>query len=75
MNKAESEKKHCIRRLRERFGREDYDEILKAIQQGEAEFIYRQSNTRAIFKIGELYAVYNRLRKTVITVMTEEMMA
>lgn len=74
--KREAEIKHCLRRLSERFqsGDETYDEILSAIREGRAEFVYRQSNTRTIFKVDDMYAVYNKLRKTVITVLTQEML-
>lgn len=74
--KREAEIKHCLRRLSERFHRDRsaYDEILEAIREGRAEFVYKQSNTRTIFKVDGMYAVYNKLRKTVVTVLTPEMM-
>lgn len=76
MNKALSQKLHCLKRLRQRFKKteDDYKDILEAIWSGKAEHIYKQSNTRTIFRVKDLYAVYDKTRKTVVTVMTQEMM-
>lgn len=76
MCKAVYERKHCLKRLWQRFklGEPTYDRILKAIWDGEAEFVYKQSNTRTIFKVEGMFVVYNKLRKTLVTVLTPEML-
>lgn len=72
--------KHAKRRATERFGltlnRHELRDIAKFIQSGKAEFFDRQSNnvTRWIVKIQgiEVAVVYDKLRKSVRTIMPVE---
>lgn len=55
MNKAQSERAHFKRRVRERYGlrinRHDYWEIVDKIKSGLSGFLYAQSNTRSVHRV------------------------
>jgi len=79
--KAKTQRRHFKRRIKERFGLvvngTDYRKIVAMIQDGSATFIEKQSNTRRLFRLvinkQAVYIVYDKLRKTAVTALTEEM--
>jgi len=81
MNKRKQQISHCIRRFKQRFGLyvtvHDLNWIKHSIQNNQAEFIEKQSNRISKFKIifrgKTVYVIYDRFRKTIVTVLTENM--
>lgn len=81
MSKKRSLRKHAKRRLVERtgymMGYERLESFVKMIQAGKADFIDRQSNnkTRWFVPCGEkrIAVVYDKKRKQIVTVLTEDM--
>lgn len=55
---------HAKERLMERFG-------IRALPQGKREFICSRSNNRKIYRIGEVYFVWRKSDKKVITFLTK----
>lgn len=76
-SKAKSQKSHCLRRFRERYGisitDNDYQIIVKMIQDGKATCIEKQSNRVSVFEIdyrGEkLQVCYDKNSKQISTVL------
>lgn len=70
-------KKRAFQRTGHRCGLDTLNKFVKLIQNGEAEFIDRQSNnrTRWFVKYAErkIAVVYDKQRKSIITVLTEDM--
>ena len=70
------QKIHAKQRVKERFGiditSEDYDRMVAMINEtGEAKFVKKLTNTRALFLIPymdkEYYAIYNNKSKRIVT--------
>jgi hypothetical protein len=80
-NKADTQRKHAMRRFTERFSKElrdcEYDLIIKHIQTNQAKFIEKQSNRLSVFKVRveniNAFAVYDKQRKTIVTFINETM--
>lgn len=79
-DKAKTQKRHCKTRLLQRFGEvltEDvYQDFIYQIQTGRAEFIERQSVRVSKFWVDlkgqRIPVVYDRHRKTIVTVLQPE---
>lgn len=79
--KKVSEMKHFIRRAKERFGLElrthDVNDIISKIRSGTAMFIEKQSLRCSLFCViindVEMFIVYDKHRKMIVTCMTREM--
>ena len=79
--KRSNQKKHAMRRFKERFGIEltssQYKGAIRKIQSGKAKFIERQSVSVTVFKIIvcgiEVVAVYDKSRGRIVTFLTEDM--
>ena len=82
MSKAASERVHAKHRAYERhgvkFNRHDLRAIALDIRNGNARFLGRQSNRVSSFEVyyrGEKYnAVYDSVRHTIVTFLTDEML-
>lgn len=84
-SKRESQLVHTRRRLRERFAVEGsaaqldtlIHSMIERIKDGRAEHIEKQSNRVSLFRIEldgyELYPIYDRQRKMIVTVLTKDM--
>ena len=78
-NKHISQKKHALKRCSQRLGvdlqEQEYNDLLKKIQNNEAVFHSKQSNRVSRFKVSirgkEAIAVYDKHRKTIITFLFE----
>jgi hypothetical protein len=73
-SKAKAQKRHALHRSVERFGVAfDFDEAIRKIQAGKAQFVRRQSLRVTMWKVEmagkEVIAVYDKQRKTIVTVM------
>lgn len=74
-SKAKAERKHCLHRLRERFGvnlsENDYYGIINQIQNNKAKFVDRQSNRVTIWQLviqqQDVVVCYDKIRKEIIT--------
>ena len=78
MTKKKALELHARRRLMERFGiKLNPDVLVKLIQEGKGVFIRKRTNRVTIWKVehkGETFiCVYDKMRKTIITVLTTEM--
>jgi hypothetical protein len=79
-DKARQQKKHALRRAAERYDLwltgEEYDAIIRQIQQGECQLIAKQSLRVSIFRVvynGQpLKVVYDRQRKTIASFLPIE---
>lgn len=79
-NKAKSQKKHAKRRFYERFGllieENDLNHIRNKIQEGDGELVEKQSNRvskwRVPFKDSIFTVIYDKMRKTIVTVLPNE---
>lgn len=62
---------HAKTRAEERYNvslnRRYYWRLVKAIQHGEAEFIRRTSNTRTVWRVDGMVAVYSSRHKRIVT--------
>ncbi|TRZ50073.1 MAG: hypothetical protein D4S01_07380 [Dehalococcoidia bacterium] len=75
--KARAHFKHTARRIQERFGvfmgPVLYSQLIKEIQTGVAQFIEKRSNRLSLFRTmyenQSLVLVYDKLRKTIVTVL------
>lgn len=75
MNKSAAQRAHAKRRALERYGleinRHQMREIVKQIQSGKAKHLLTQSNRTSVklvsFNNTELIAVYDKLRKNIVT--------
>jgi hypothetical protein len=71
---------HAKRRAEERYGlnlnKEARHEIVSMIQQNQAEFVGKQSNTRSLWRVNyqeqSLNVVYDKARNTMCTVLPKE---
>lgn len=77
-SKKKCQKIHTARRIQQRFGdRINQKELIKIISSNRAEFIERQSNRVTVWKVKHcglsLICVYDKIRKSLATVVTEEM--
>jgi hypothetical protein len=80
ISKREAQKKHARRRAAERFDvfltKEAEREIIEKIQSGRATFIKKESNRISLFGVifagKETVVVYDRSRKTIVTLMPRE---
>lgn len=78
--KKRSNHKHFSRRLLERTGMTNAEEveaeIVQQIQSGKSSFVCKSSNARTLHEVrvggGVLTAVYDKLRKQVITILLPE---
>ncbi len=78
-SKATNQKRHAKRRAAERYGvdlhQDAYLQMIRAIQAGNAKLIKRQSVRCAIYEVShkgqKLPVVYDRKRKTIVTVLPE----
>ena len=83
MTKAQSERVHFKRRLRERYGmhinRHEYRNIVNRVKSGMSSCILVQSNTRSVHRIPykdrEIIAVYDKQRGELITALPETLTA
>lgn len=81
MNKKRSQNIHAKRRALERhninLNRKVRQEVISDIQNGNARFLGRYSNTRSLFLVNiegkEVKVVYDKLRKNIATVLSEDM--
>lgn len=79
-DKAKTQKRHCKTRLLQRFGevltQEVYEDFILQIQTGRAIFIERQSVRVSKFWVDlkgqQIPVVYDRHRKTIVTVLQPE---
>jgi hypothetical protein len=79
-SKAKAQRRHARRRAYERFlvewSERDLDAIVRIIQRGDSELIERQSlrvsKRRVTYDGLTVVVVYDRLRKTIVTVLYEE---
>lgn len=79
-SKAINQKKHARRRAAARYAVNLHDDaqerIVRSIQSGEARLIRRQSQRVGVYEVShegkKLPVVYDRKRKTLITVLPEE---
>ncbi len=77
LSKKKAQEAHARRRAAERFGvhltREAEQEILDKIRSGKATFIRKESNRVSLFGViftgKETVVVYDRSRKTIVTLM------
>lgn len=80
-SKASSQEFHAKKRALERYGLDlsnnDLFEIIKNIKSGYAEHIQKQTNRLKLYKTlvkqTDVYVVYDKSRKTVVTFLTKEM--
>lgn len=80
-SKAKAQQRHARRRARERFGieftQQVEEDVVKRIQAGEATLARKQSNRVSVFFLDiqgqEMAVVYDKQRKTVVTLFTAEM--
>lgn len=78
--KARAQKNHAKYRLSTRFGidlnGQEYDDLVRLISGNKAEFVLRQSNRvshwRVTVKGQTMIAVYDKIRKTVVTFLHED---
>ena len=79
--KSKTQFKHASRRCRERFGfsptQQDFLNWIAKIKRGEAVFVSKQSNRVSIFDLNheehELRLVYDKVRKTICSILTRDM--
>lgn len=76
MSKAKAQRKHARKRSYQRLGFVfDEKQAIADIKSQKAEFIEKQSNRVSVWKMEqdgtEFYAIYDKSRKTIVTVMTE----
>lgn len=79
-SKTVCQKIHAKNRIKERFGFEinkhEYRYLISLIQNNKAQFIKRQSNRTSLFLIKikniETVAVYDKIRKTIVTFLPKE---
>jgi hypothetical protein len=75
--KAKTERRHALRRFRERFGfsvhDHEYVEIVRKIQNNEAKYLARQSNRVTLWQQNvrgeEVVLFYDKMRKEIVTVL------
>jgi len=79
MNKKQAQIQHAKRRCAERLGvvisRKDIKDMVNRIQQGDGEFVRKQSNRVTLWKMDiagqEATVVYDKLRKTIVSVIAQ----
>lgn len=79
MNKRRSQQKHTSRRVAERFGVNFSEaaqrDLIRQIQNDEAEFVAKQSNRVSIFKTQikgkDAWVAYDKLRGSIATILNE----
>jgi hypothetical protein len=79
-SKAKKQSRHARRRARERYAldlhQDAQQQIIRMIQDGEARFIRRQSQRVSLWEVEHdglrLPIVYDRKRKTIVTVLPQE---
>jgi hypothetical protein len=79
-SKAEKQRRHARRRAFERYALDLHQDaqasIVRAIEGGEARFISRQSQRVSVWEVKHegrrLPVVYDRKRKTIVTVLPQE---
>jgi hypothetical protein len=81
-SKAKSQVRHAQRRALQRFDvfltESDIKSIVRSIQTGDAKFAVKQSNRVSVFEVAVhdrlMYAVYDSVRQTIVTFLTDDMM-
>jgi hypothetical protein len=80
MKKYKTLKQHSLLRVAQRYGqdlgKQDLQNMVKMIQNGESEFVCKQSNTRTHHKVTyqgtEYYIVYDKQREVPVTFLPPE---
>ncbi len=81
MKKSTSQKIHAVKRHKERYGfsisESDYNAIVNLVKLGNSKFLFSQSNRTSFrtvsFNSKQYFIVYDKIRKTIVTFLTEEM--
>lgn len=79
-SKRKAEITHAINRGKERYGltlsKQDIKNISRIIREGESEFLEKSSNTatihRLVYKDVPMVVVYDKVRKTIRTILPED---
>jgi hypothetical protein len=83
VSKAQCQRYHAKKRALERFDisltTADLDKVVQTIQEGNAAFITKQSHRISVFSIlineKKMNVVYDKVRKTIVTFLTDDMIA
>ena len=80
LSKHKAERMHAMRRFSERMGfglsKEGYDDLVRQVQEGKAQFVCKQSNRVTVFRLRmdgkPVRIAYDKQRHQIVTFMPEE---